>query len=78
MVVVDNLEVSYQVLLGSTDGGTMDTGQPLLHSVSQLNVSLEIFHQREGSWALTTVIDVDIHSFGWFVNLDRFDVGNLA
>ena len=78
MVVVDNLQVGYQVLLGATDGGAVDTGQLGLHSVGQLNVSLEIFHQREGCWAVTAVVNIDIHSFGWFVNLNRFDVGNLA
>ena len=78
MVVVDNLEVGYQVLLGSTDCGTMDTGKLLLYLMGQLNVSLEIFHQREGSWAFTAVININIHSFDWFVNLYRFNVGNLA
>ena len=78
MVVVDNLEVSDQVLLGPTDGGAVDTGQLCLHSVGQLNVSLEIFHQREGSWTLTAVININVHSFDWFANLHRFIARDFA
>lgn len=45
MIVVNDFQMSYQVLLGSTDGGAVNTAELLLNSVSHLDVTFEIFHQ---------------------------------
>ena len=45
MIVVNDFQMSYQVLLGSTDGGAVNTAELLLNSVCHLDVTFEIFHQ---------------------------------